>query len=151
MSPNATLPTVESSLAWRLVVSGRLVRTLAEGMLDHIGAQALAVLFRLSEEDGVSQAELSRRQRVEAPTMCRMIDRLEREHLVVRERDPLDRRSVRVILTDKGRHVTEERLKTVNEIEERAFAGLTIEEREQLHDLLGRLLQDLPGPGTPRS
>lgn len=143
-----TLPTVESSLAWRLVVSGRLVRTMAEGMLDNLGAQALAVLFRLSERDGLSQAELSRRQRVEAPTMCRMIDRLEREALVVRERDPLDRRSVRVILTPKGRTATQERLSIVQDIEERAFAALSEDERATLHELLGRVLETLPGPGA---
>lgn len=143
-----THPTVESSLAWRLVVSGRLVRTMAEGMLDKVGAQAMAVLYRLSEQDGVSQAELSRRQRVEAPTMCRMIDRLEREELVARERDPLDRRSVRVMLTAKGRSVTEERLATVRDIEERAFQALSDEERDVLHTLLGKVLETLPGPGS---
>lgn len=150
MIANATNPTVESSLAWRLVVSGRLVRTMAEGMLDNIGAQALAVLFRLTEQDGLSQAELSRRQRVEAPTMCRMIDRLERESLVARERDPLDRRSVRVMLTEKGRSFTEERLKTVNDIEQRAFSSLSEDERTTLHELLGRVLHTLPGPGAAK-
>jgi DNA-binding MarR family transcriptional regulator len=145
-----TQPTVESSLTWTLVVSGRLIRTLAEGMLDNLGAQALAVLYRLSEQDGVSQAELSRRQRVEAPTMCRMIDRLEREQLVARERDPLDRRSVRVMLTEKGRTLTEQRLATVQDIEQRAFATLNEEERETLHELLGRVLHSLPGPGDDR-
>lgn len=148
MSTNATSPTVESSLAWRLVVSGRLVRTMAEGMLDDVGAQALAVLFRLTEQDGLSQAELSRRQRVEAPTMCRMIDRLEREALLVRERDPLDRRSVRVMLTEKGRRLTEERLETVQDIEQRAFSSLSDSERETLHELLGRILKSVPGPGS---
>lgn len=142
-----TQPTVESSLVWTLVVSGRLIRTIAESMLDNVGAQALAVLYRLSEQDGVSQAELSRRQRVEAPTMCRMIDRLEREALVTRERDPLDRRSVRVMLTDKGRSVTEDRLSTVNDIEQRVFASLSADEREMLHELLARVLGNLPGPG----
>lgn len=143
-----TLPTVESSLAWRLVVSGRLVRTMAEGMLDRVGAQALAVLFRLTEQDGLSQAELSRRQRVEAPTMCRMIDRLERASLVVRERDPLDRRSVRVMLTAKGRDLTHKQLATVQDIEQRAFSSLSQDERDTLHDLLGRVLHSLPGPGS---
>ncbi len=126
------------------------MRTMAEGMLDNVGAQALAVLFRLTEQDGLSQAELSRRQRVEAPTMCRMIDRLERESLVSRERDPLDRRSVRVMLTDKGRSFTEERLKTVNDIEQRAFSSLNDDERTTLHELLGRVLHALPGPGAAK-
>jgi DNA-binding MarR family transcriptional regulator len=142
--------TVESLLSWRLVVAGRLVRTMADANLDAQagGAPALGALLRLADEDGISQAELARRQRVESPSMCRMVDRLEREGLVSRERDLADRRVIRVRITPAGRTAAEAGREAVAELEERAFGALTREERQTLADLLGRLLEGLPELGT---
>jgi DNA-binding MarR family transcriptional regulator len=149
-TPPTTEPlTVEALLSWRLVVAGRLVRTMADASLDAQagGAPALGALLRLADEDGISQAELARRQRVEAPSMCRMVDRLEREGLVSRERDLADRRVIRVRITPEGRAAADSGREAVAELEDRAFGALTPEERQTLADLLGRLLDGLPETG----
>jgi DNA-binding MarR family transcriptional regulator len=151
-APPVTVPTIEASLSWRLVVAGRLVRTMADASLDAQagGAPALGALLRLAEEDGISQAELARRQRVEAPSMCRMVDRLERDGLVSRERDLSDRRVIRVRITPDGRAAADAGRDAVAELEERAFSALSSEEREVLSGLLARLLAGLPEiGGTP--
>ena len=150
-TPPATEPlTVGALLSWRLVVAGRLLRTMADASLDAQpgGAPALGALLRLAEEDGISQAELARRQRVEAPSMCRMVDRLERDGLVSRERDLADRRVVRVRITDAGRAAAESGRHAVAELEHRAFSALTPEEQQALSELLGRLLTGLPEIGA---
>ncbi len=150
-TPPTTEPlTVERLLSWRLVVAGRLVRTMADANLDAQGggSPALGALLRLADEDGISQAELARRQRVEAPSMCRMIDRLEREGLVSRERDLADRRVIRVRITPEGRAAAEAGRAAVADLEERAFSALTSEERQTLSALLGRLLDGLPETGA---
>jgi DNA-binding MarR family transcriptional regulator len=143
---------VEALLSWRLVVSGRLLRTMADQTLDAQGggAPALGALLRLADEDGISQAELARRQRVEAPSMCRMVDRLEREGLVSRERDLDDRRVIRVRITQAGREAAAIGRRSVDELEARAFQALTAAERDTLSELLGRLLSGLPETGEPR-
>ncbi len=143
--------TVEAMLSWRLVVAGRLVRTMADANLDAQagGAPALGALLRLADEDGISQAELARRQRVEAPSMCRMVDRLEREGLVRRERDLADRRVIRVHITPAGRTAAGAGREAVADLEDRAFSALSPEERQTLSDLLGRLLEGLPEVGAP--
>jgi DNA-binding MarR family transcriptional regulator len=142
--------TVDALLSWRLVAAGRLVRTMADASLDAQdgGAPALGALLRLVDDDGISQAELARRQRVEAPSMCRMIDRLEREGLVARERDLVDRRVIRVHITAEGRVTAEAGRDAVAELEERAFATLSADERQTLADLLGRVLDGLPETGA---
>ena len=48
------------------------------------------------------------RQRVEAPSMCRLVDRLERDGLVERRADPGDRRATRVHISAEGRRVAAE-------------------------------------------
>jgi DNA-binding MarR family transcriptional regulator len=99
------------------------------------------VLLRLADEDGLTQAQLSRRQRVEAPTMCRMVDRLARDGLVERTSDPLDRRATRVSLTAEGRAVVARSARVLEEIDERTFGGLDADERRTLAELLGRVVE----------
>jgi DNA-binding MarR family transcriptional regulator len=150
-TPSAAEPrSVDALLSWRLVVAGRLVRTMADANLDAQagGAPALGALLRLADEDGISQAELARRQRVESPSMCRMVDRLEREGLVSRERDLADRRVIRVRITPAGRAAAQAGRGAVAELEERAFCVLTTAERTTLTELLGRLLEGLPETGA---
>ena len=113
-------------LAHRLAVAGRLVRTLADAELGGVGVAApgCGVLLRLAAEDGLTQRDIARRQRVEAPTMCRIVDRLERDGLVERRPDPADRRATRVHLTAAGRSAAADGAHVVETIESRAFAGL---------------------------
>lgn len=148
-TPVAAL-SVDALLSWRLVVAGRLVRTMADAGLSGQagGAPALGALLRLADEDGISQAELARRQRVEAPSMCRMVDRLEREGLVRRDRDADDRRVIRVRITPEGREAAAAGRGAVADIEARAFDALTPDERQTLAALLGRLLDGLPETGA---
>jgi DNA-binding MarR family transcriptional regulator len=143
---------LDDLLATRLAVAGRLLRTQADAELSHlgVGAQSLGTLLRLAEDDGLTQAELSRRQRVEAPTMCRMIDRLERDGLVERRADPSDRRATRVSLSPEGREVAARGGAVVDALERRAFEGLDEDERRRLGELLGRVLDGLgTGGGAP--
>lgn len=152
MAGATSLTPIDERLAHRLGVAGRLLRTLADAELSDlgVGAPALGVLLRLAEDDGLTQAELSRRQRVEAPTMCRMIDRLERDGLVERTPHLSDRRATRVRLTAEGRHTAERGANVVDAIERRAFAGLDAGERRRLADLLSRVVERIaPSGGAP--
>jgi DNA-binding MarR family transcriptional regulator len=140
---------LDGMLAHRLAVAGRLLRTHADAELSHlgVGGPALGVLLRLVEEDGLTQAALSRRQRVEAPSMCRMVDRLEREGLVERRSDPLDRRATHVHLSPAGRSLAGRGAAVVRDIERRAFGVLDDDERRQLGHLLGRVLGEMSPRG----
>lgn len=147
-SPARSSTPLDHLLAHRLAVAGRLVRTLADAELADVGvaAPACGVLLRLAGEDGLTQGEIARRQRVEAPTMCRIVDRLVRDGLVERRPDPDDRRATRVHLTPAGRGAAADGAHVVETIEGRAFAGLDTAERAELADLLGRVIESL-APG----
>lgn len=146
---------LDEMLGWRLAVAGRLLRTWADARLadQGIGAQALALLLWLDGWDGLTQTELARRQRVEAPTVCRMIDRLERDGLVERRPDPGDRRATRVHLTGPGRALASRGGVVVALLERDAFACLDERERRELARLLGRVMDGAgapPGPAAAR-
>ena len=148
-SATPPLTVLNDWLAHRLGVAGRLLRTTADAELSGLGLSApgLAVLRLLSEEDGLTQAELARRLRLEPPSMCRMIDRLAREDSVERHPDPADRRATRVRLTPGGRTLAERGTAVIGGIEERIFAGLDADERDQLAELLRRVMDRLPASG----
>lgn len=93
--------------AWPI---GRLLSTAAR-LVEHAWADALeqrglthAGLIALHLLDGgpLDQTELARRARVEAQTMSRTIDRLERSGLAQRGPDPADRRRHLVARTVQG-------------------------------------------------
>jgi len=136
-------------LARRLAVAGRLLRTAADAELARhgIAAAGVGVLLRLVDRDGLTQAKLARLQSVEAPTMCRLIDRLVRNGMVERHADPRDRRATRVYLTALGRETAARGAAVVNEIEARAFADLAEDEAQVLAALLDRVI-DRMAPGA---
>jgi DNA-binding MarR family transcriptional regulator len=150
-TPSPTV--VNDRLAHRLGVAGRLLRTTADAELSVLGLSGpgLAVLLSLSQEDGLTQAELARRLRLEPPSMCRMIDRLAREASVERHPDPDDRRATRVRLTPRGRTLAEQGAAVIEGIEGRIFAGLDADERDQLAELLQRVMDRLPASGPAPS
>ncbi len=137
---------LNESLVWQLSVTGRLIRTLLDNELPDAGPQAVAVLVRLIETNGLTQAELARRQRVEAPSMSGMVDRLVRAGYVTREPHPDDRRSVCVHITDAGREIVEMSRLIVMRVHDDLFADLDEEEQATLVGLLTKVMARLPGP-----
>jgi DNA-binding MarR family transcriptional regulator len=69
--------------------------------LDLTPAQ-LHLLLWLGNDGALTMGELARRVAVTEKTITGVVDRLERDHLVQRERDATDRRVVRVRLSARG-------------------------------------------------
>ena len=63
------------------------------------------VLLYLWEKDGVTQQELCNATFKDKPSMTRLIDNMERQHLVVRIADKRDRRTNLIHLTKTGREL----------------------------------------------
>ena len=70
------------------------------------GSLTAFVVLRLADEAPggleLSQRQLAERMGVEAPTMVRHLDRLEKEGLIERRRDARDRRVTRITVTPAG-------------------------------------------------
>jgi DNA-binding MarR family transcriptional regulator len=87
--------------------------------------------------------ELARRAELTSGAMTARLDALEKEGLVRRLRDPGDRRSVLVELTDKGRRKHEQTLGIQAQKEALLADALTDREKEQLNALLRRVMLTL--------
>jgi len=95
---------------------------------------------------GLPHQELRRRMVTRLPDITRLVDRLEQQGLVRRERQDDDRRVVLVRITTAGLRLLAALDRPVLEIHARRFAAL--DEAEVA--TLGRLLHKLLGAGPPR-
>ncbi len=101
--PTEIKPEIDSILEAILYLyteSRRVTKELAR-QVDLTGPQ-LTVLKMLEGLGDISLSELSERIRAQNSTVTGIIDRMEREGLVVRTRSTEDRRVVRIKLTEKG-------------------------------------------------
>lgn len=121
-------------------------RLTAEAMQDGPRSRDFVVLDALAEQDAASQAEVAERLGINRTIMVRLIDRLELAGHVTRSRNPANRRSYVLSLTDSGRAALEEMRAAVSDRDARITAGLTARERRRFDALLAKLL---PEPEQP--
>jgi DNA-binding MarR family transcriptional regulator len=146
----------ESGVAFLLVQLGfHLARVFGE-RLEPLGLEQrhAGMLVRVAQSDGKSQQAIAELLGVNPTRMVLLTDELERLGLVERRRNPADRRSHALYLTEAGTAMLA-RVREVTRAHEAAItADLSAEERDQLSALLRRLARDqgLAGqalPGAP--
>lgn len=86
------------------------------------------VLIFLWEKDGVTQQELCNATFKDKPSMTRLIDNMEHQHLVVRISDKRDRRTNLIHLTKDGKELEEKARLIANLTLKEALRGVTLEE-----------------------
>jgi MarR family transcriptional regulator, lower aerobic nicotinate degradation pathway regulator len=109
-----------------------------------------AVLHHLQQAGPLSQQELGAALRINPSNLVGMLDALEAEGLVVRPRDPADRRRNLVDLTASGRRRLAEAKRAVEAAERDLLAPLSRAEREQFRRTLERLASHGCGYGGRR-
>jgi DNA-binding MarR family transcriptional regulator len=90
------------------------------------------VLVQLEQEDGLSAAELARREAVTAQTMTQLVGRLLDLGLVERRRHSTHGRILTIHLTRKGHRAVDTCMSIAGEIENRILDGFTAAERRGL-------------------
>ena len=134
-----------------LAVTGRIMQldrllerhreaVLADFDLNLWSFDMLATLRRQGSPYQLKPTELYGLLMLSSGAMTNRIDRLEKEGLVTRLRDPDDRRSVIVRLTDKGLERVEAVMPALFEQENKLLEGLSQSETATLITLLRKLL-----------
>ena len=138
--PTEIKPEIDSILEAILYLyteSRRLTKELAR-QVDLTGPQ-LTVLKMLEGLGDLSLSELSERIRAQNSTVTGIIDRMERESLVVRMRSTEDRRVVKIKLTDKGSKIARAIAVEPMEIFRGALDGLSAGETRDLLKILTKI------------
>lgn len=79
------------------------------------------------------------------PTMTGIIERLEKQGLVTRENSLSDRRSHRIMLTDKALELLQKTDVSIREVDAMTFEGFEKKEIENINDYLLRIIENLEG------
>jgi DNA-binding MarR family transcriptional regulator len=122
-----------------------------ESVKDHgVTTAQIGVLRQLTNQPGLSGAELARRLLITPQGVQLALTALEKRGLVERKQDPQHGRILQVFLTDEGRAVASAVVADAVAAHERVFGVLSEEEQEQLKALLRRVIEQGTGH-TPHS
>jgi DNA-binding MarR family transcriptional regulator len=106
-----------------------------------VTAQQAALLLRVRSE--TSPSRLADALGTDTAGMTRLLDRLEDKELLRRARNPADRRSVRIELTDTGAALIPRLAGAFGMVIARLFDGLSADDLQALTLMLGRMLSNL--------
>jgi MarR family transcriptional regulator for hemolysin len=101
---------LKRQLVAQLVESSRLLRNYIEHRAKERGTTRAQwiVLFRLRQNEGLSQVDLADVLELQPISLVRLLDRLVEHGLLERRHDPKDRRANRLFLTAKGRRLVDD-------------------------------------------
>jgi len=143
--PAAQAREPSATISLRISAVARVHRQHAGALLHGLGLSAgqELLLMLLWEKEPRTQAELTREMAIEPPTTSKMLSRMARAGLIVRNRSESDRRTVLVSLTETGRALEGPVNTAWNTLEEDTVGALTPKEQDDLLVLLGRVLESL--------
>src|SRR5215468_11984360 len=101
---------LKRQLVAQLVESSRLLRNFIDHRAKSRGTTRAQwiVLFRLRQQEGLSQVDLADVMELQPISLVRLLDRLVEHGLLERRHDPKDRRANRLFLTAKGRQLVDD-------------------------------------------
>src|SRR5690242_2056680 len=117
--------------------------------LAQIGLTARQALILLScdLEEANTAAELASLYGLEASSITRLVDRLEKKHLIERTRSRSDRRKAILALTSRGKAVLQRAVKIAGPIAIATWKGVTEDERKTLVAIVTKVLDNLKQMG----
>jgi DNA-binding MarR family transcriptional regulator len=120
----------------------RRMRMHAAGVLEPLGLRPrhLVALTVLRDLDGSTQQALATTLVMDRATVVGLLNDLEADGLVERQRSPEDRRRHIVRLTDQGARTLAKAEFALAAVEDEVLCGLDVEQRAALYDLLSLAL-----------
>ena len=132
---------LEDSLGHKLITILEVMRNYTKKTLTKLGITHghFITLLYISENEGVTQAQLSEIHRKDRNIVSRNIDVLEEKGFVIRKRGIVDRRSFSIHLTDLGHSVISTHENLIKESEREALRNLSKDEISIFYSLLNKI------------
>jgi DNA-binding MarR family transcriptional regulator len=136
----------ETAVALRRTSTRLALRLRAERTGDGLGSTGVAVLGQLHRRGALTASEIAAAERVQPQSLTRVLASLEEQNLIKREQDAQDRRRHTIELTDDGRQLLREHMKSSDDwLAEAIETRLNPTERAVLQLAAGILDQLLDG------
>ena len=135
------LGNADSRTGFALIVLGEeFSRHIRAVLAEHdLKPRHLRILDLLDDRGPVGQRELAELMGIDHSVLVNLLNPLEEDRLIKRERDPADRRRHMVSIAPAGTRRLAQADQAFCDAENDFFAGLTEKQRDQLHVLLSRL------------
>lgn len=114
------------------------------GREDRLSQQQVELVCAVIVRGSVGMTELGRLLHVEKSNLSNLVDRLEQRGLVVRTRDPNDRRATQVTLTDEGTAVAMKVYHDVTGRVRQLLQRLPLDDQHNLAAVVRRIVRDEP-------
>ena len=123
-------------------INQKLYNNFKQGNLN-INPEQWTVLLSLWEKDGVTQQELCNETSKDKPSMTRLINNMEKMHLVVRIASKTDKRYNMIYLTKNGRGLEEIARFIANRTLKEALNGLSTDELRISQNVLRKIFSNI--------
>ncbi|SNR34957.1 DNA-binding transcriptional regulator, MarR family [Haloechinothrix alba] len=137
IGPSTTMAAVTGIMRVQQIIQSAVDTALKPHGLTFARYEAL-VLLTFARRSSLPMRVMGERLQLHPTSVTNIVDRLERDGLVVRRAHPTDRRTTLVEITEDGRLRRKQATTAVNEIDF-GIHGLTHRQTEQLIDLLTRV------------
>ncbi|MEM7319521.1 MAG: MarR family winged helix-turn-helix transcriptional regulator [Pseudomonadota bacterium] len=128
-----------------------MARLFAKGLQDRIAPLGIVIgqfpiLLELWQKDGVSQRDLLKNLDIEQATLANTLNRMERDGLIIRKRNPSDARVQQIWLTAKARDIQVRAYQAANDQNQAALKALSEAERTQLMIIMRKVISQMRSP-----
>lgn len=100
-------------------------------------------LFYIDNNEGITQRDLAKILDSNESSIVRLIDRMEKENIVKREKDPTDRRITKLFLTEVGMKKRDEILPIGEKFSKDCIKGISDEDLETFKEVLHKMIKNL--------
>ena len=122
-------------------INRKLSRNFRQNGIE-ITPEQWTILLALWEKDGITQQDLCNATFKDKPSMTRLIDNMERQHLVVRISDKRDRRTNLIHLTKTGRELENQAFVIANQTLKEALDGVPLEDLKIGQEVLRKIFMN---------
>ena len=143
VGPTGAHRSLKKHTAFLLARMGHVAAKKFSARLEQLGmtTRMWGALSVLDAEGAITQQKLGQSTGIDPSSMVATVDDLEAAGLVERRRHPSDRRAHALHITEKGRATLSRGRRVARGAQEDLLAPLSPAEREQLHELLLRLVE----------
>jgi MarR family transcriptional regulator, transcriptional regulator for hemolysin len=132
------------SATWSVFLTAKALRGYFEDRFAAAGSSlaTFRALEEIAREGGRNQDQLARAMRIEGATLTRHLDRMEADGLIVRRRDPDDRRAFIVDATPDGRRLHGRLTRVAAAADHDLWVGTSDRDRTRVQEVLAAVREN---------
>lgn len=129
-------------------ITNKASKKMADAFNERLMAKGISrvqwtALYYLGKEKYINQRQLAEKMGIKDSTVVRLVDRMEKDGLVAREKELSDRRVTNIVLTEKGK-ILREKLLPEGEKMSRIFSqNISDEEMEIFKKVLKQMVENI--------